>query len=192
MSLKAINKSYRALLEQAFWLTVVAHIKKYMRQMVPMLLAVVASNHGSATIGVAPFGGSSTLGWAANGGNATEVVNSNFSTQLSYYYIFNFSVSFDKHFNYYLPLHVILISYIIIILIWHIFFPEIYSKVVQNAVVQACPAVVHFGGFRLGEVHQEILRLVNVSTDVQRMHVLPPQTKYFKIHYKKKVDKKLL
>ena len=54
--------------------------------------------------------------------------------------------------------------------------------------VQAAPSVVHFGGFQLGHVREKMLRLVNVSTEVQRMHVLPPQTKYFKIKYSKEVS----
>ena len=44
MSLKAINESYRAFSDKF-----VAHIKKYMRQMVATVLAGVASFRGSGT-----------------------------------------------------------------------------------------------------------------------------------------------
>ena len=65
MALKAINESYRALLVQALWSTVVAHIKIYTRQMMATLLAGLASNRGNATIGVAAFGGNATIGVSA-------------------------------------------------------------------------------------------------------------------------------
>ncbi len=65
---------------------------------------------------------------------------------------------------------------------------EIFSKVAQNAVIQAQPSVLHFGGFEPGQKVKKVLRLVNVSTEVQRMHVIPPQTKFFYIHYKKGVS----
>ena len=61
MSLKAINESYRALLAQALQSTVVAHINKYMSQMMSMLLAGASSNCGNATIRVAAFRGSATI-----------------------------------------------------------------------------------------------------------------------------------
>ena len=67
------------------------------------------------------------------------------------------------------------------------FVSEIYSKIAQNSIVQATPAVVHFAGFDLGKPQRQILQLGNVSTDVQRMHIIPPQTKYFDIKYKKGV-----
>ena len=55
MSLKAIDESYGALLARTMRSTVVAHIKKYKRQMMAMLLAGVASNRGKATIGSSGF-----------------------------------------------------------------------------------------------------------------------------------------
>ena len=50
MSLKAINESYRTLLARALRSTVAVHIKKYMRQVMAMLLAGVTSNGGNAII----------------------------------------------------------------------------------------------------------------------------------------------
>ncbi|XP_071157794.1 cilia- and flagella-associated protein 221-like isoform X2 [Mytilus edulis] len=67
----------------------------------------------------------------------------------------------------------------------HLLETKIYSKVAQNAMVIAKPAVVHFGGFEADKKHVQKLSIVNASTDVIRMHIIPPQTKYFYIKYKK-------
>lgn len=67
-------------------------------------------------------------------------------------------------------------------------FSEIYSKLVKNATVQAKPAAIHFTGFQVGKVSKQPLHLANVSTEVQRMHIIPPQTQYFKIKYTKGVS----
>ena len=69
-----------------------------------------------------------------------------------------------------------------------LFITEIYAKVAQNSVVQARPAVIHFGGFELNKTQEVKLELANISGDVQRMHIIPPQTKYFYIKYKKNVS----
>lgn len=53
--------------------------------------------------------------------------------------------------------------------------------------VLARPAVIHFGGFEADKKHVQKLSIVNASTDVIRMHIIPPQTKYFYIKYKKSV-----
>ena len=66
MSLKAINESYRALLARALRSTVVAHIRKSMRQMMAMLLVAVLLS-----------------GWASNDGIATERVKRD---QFFYFY----------------------------------------------------------------------------------------------------------
>lgn len=71
---------------------------------------------------------------------------------------------------------------------FHLLLSETFSKIGRNAVIQAKPAAVHFGGFRVNERHMKHLTIINASTNVVRMHVIPPQTKYFKIHYKKRVS----
>ena len=67
-------------------------------------------------------------------------------------------------------------------------FPEIYSKIGQNDIVQARPSVVHFAGFEVNKTHTQKLFLINVATEVHRMDVIPPQTKYFYIKYMKQVN----
>lgn len=67
-------------------------------------------------------------------------------------------------------------------------FAEIYTKIAQNSMVLAKPSVIHFGGFEVDKKHTMALSIVNVSTEVIRMHVIPPQTKYFYIKYTKNVS----
>lgn len=43
-----------------------------------------------------------------------------------------------------------------------------------------------FAGFELNKTHTLKVRILNVSPSPQRIHVLPPSTKYFKIRYHKK------
>ncbi|KAK3588715.1 hypothetical protein CHS0354_026034 [Potamilus streckersoni] len=67
----------------------------------------------------------------------------------------------------------------------HLLETKIYTQVTQNAMVQAKPAVIHFGGFEVEKKQTASLSIVNVSTEVIRMHIIPPQTKYFNIKYQK-------
>ena len=56
-----------------------------------------------------------------------------------------------------------------------------YSKVGGNDAIASLPSVMHFGGFMLGKVHRQTLRLLNKSRKVQRLHVINPTTKYFRV-----------
>lgn len=67
----------------------------------------------------------------------------------------------------------------------HLLETKIYSTVAQNSMVLAKPAVIHFGGYELHKKHVQSLSIVNASTEVIRMHIIPPQTKYFYLKYKK-------
>lgn len=67
----------------------------------------------------------------------------------------------------------------------HVLETKIYTKIAQNSMVLAKPSVIHFGGFEVDKKHTMSLSIVNVSTEVIRMHVIPPQTKYFYIKYTK-------
>ncbi|NWX20590.1 PCDP1 protein, partial [Aegotheles bennettii] len=67
----------------------------------------------------------------------------------------------------------------------HLLETKIYSELQRSKVVQAEPAVLHYGGYEVGKHHQQTLKLVNISGDIINLHIIPPQTKYFQIKYNK-------
>ncbi|XP_071958358.1 cilia- and flagella-associated protein 221-like [Antedon mediterranea] len=67
----------------------------------------------------------------------------------------------------------------------HLLDTKIFHKISQNELIQARPASIHFAGFAPGKLHKLTLTLGNVSTEVVKMHIIPPTTKYFKIWYTK-------
>lgn len=75
--------------------------------------------------------------------------------------------------------------------IFYMIFLEIYAKLQRNDVFEVSPVEVHFSGFEINNEEQkrytQILKVINISGQVQRMIVIPPQTKFFTIHYVKQV-----
>ncbi|XP_053926680.1 cilia- and flagella-associated protein 221 isoform X2 [Cuculus canorus] len=67
----------------------------------------------------------------------------------------------------------------------HLLESKIYSEHQRSKVIQAEPAVLHYGGYEIGKHHQQTLKLINISGDVANLHIIPPQTKYFQIKYNK-------
>ncbi|NWI79746.1 PCDP1 protein, partial [Dryoscopus gambensis] len=67
----------------------------------------------------------------------------------------------------------------------HLVESKIYSELQRSRVVQAEPAVLHYGGYEVGKHHQQMLRLINISTSALNLHIIPPQTMYFRIKYNK-------
>jgi hypothetical protein len=73
---------------------------------------------------------------------------------------------------------------------------EIYAKLQRNEYFEVAPAEVHFAGFEVlssqqdgeSKKYTQILRIINISGQVQRMTVLPPFTKHFQIFYVKQVE----
>ncbi|KAL3159192.1 hypothetical protein ABBQ32_011175 [Trebouxia sp. C0010 RCD-2024] len=63
---------------------------------------------------------------------------------------------------------------------------KIYATIGHNACLEARPAVVHFGGFTLGMVHEQRIRLCNTSSSSAGMHIVLPTTTYFKASCEKK------
>ncbi|CAI8001630.1 Cilia- and flagella-associated protein 221 [Geodia barretti] len=56
----------------------------------------------------------------------------------------------------------------------------------SSGVLQTKPSVLHFSGYRVGHTHKQTLRVINASKDNQHMHIIPPSTPHFSIHYTKK------
>ena len=63
---------------------------------------------------------------------------------------------------------------------------NVYDFVGSNGIFQASPSVCKFAGFETGKTHTLKVRLINNSPAPQRIHILPPQTPFFKIKYNKK------
>lgn len=67
----------------------------------------------------------------------------------------------------------------------HLLETKLYSKLGKNALVHVTPELINFDGFEVNQKHVKKLVILNASSDVLRMHLIPPQTKYFNIKYKK-------
>ncbi|KAA8579571.1 hypothetical protein FQN60_006664 [Etheostoma spectabile] len=68
----------------------------------------------------------------------------------------------------------------------HLLESKIYAKLKTNSLIQAEPPVLHFSGFELGNDYVKSLKLINISTEVINIHVIPTQTKHFQTTYTKK------
>ncbi|KTG33837.1 hypothetical protein cypCar_00016727 [Cyprinus carpio] len=68
----------------------------------------------------------------------------------------------------------------------HLLETKVFAKLKSNGVVQAEPLELHFSGFEVGKDYRKNLKLVNVSSEVLSVHILPPLTKHFQIKYTKK------
>ncbi|TRZ19847.1 hypothetical protein HGM15179_007274 [Zosterops borbonicus] len=67
----------------------------------------------------------------------------------------------------------------------HLLESKIYSERQRSRIVQAEPAVLHYGGYEVGKHHKQMLKLINISTNTVSFHIIPPQTVYFQIKYNK-------
>ncbi|XP_068102426.1 cilia- and flagella-associated protein 221 [Hyperolius riggenbachi] len=67
----------------------------------------------------------------------------------------------------------------------HLLESKVYSKLGRNGSVETEPAAVHYAGYEIGKSHRQLLKLVNLSPDVTTVHIIPPQSQYFSISYKK-------
>ncbi|KAM3857076.1 cilia- and flagella-associated protein 221 [Diretmus argenteus] len=68
----------------------------------------------------------------------------------------------------------------------HLLESKIYAKLKSNSLIQAEPSVLHFSGFELGKDYLKILKLINISSEVMHVHIIPTQTKHFQTTYTKK------
>lgn len=63
---------------------------------------------------------------------------------------------------------------------------QVFSKLQRNKFFEIQPSVVYYGGFLLDHVHEQVVHVVNISSVTKRLHVLPCDTPFFKVHLKKK------
>ncbi|KAM8722681.1 cilia- and flagella-associated protein 221 [Acanthopagrus schlegelii] len=68
----------------------------------------------------------------------------------------------------------------------HLLESKIYAKLKSNSLIQAEPPELHFSGFELEKDYIKILKLINVSSEVMNIHIIPTQTKHFQTSYTKK------
>ncbi|OQR98962.1 hypothetical protein ACHHYP_07417 [Achlya hypogyna] len=61
-----------------------------------------------------------------------------------------------------------------------------FALVSCNAVLEAVPQVVHFGGFQLHSGHTQKVRILNKSTRTTRLHLLVPTEPPFHVTYERK------
>uniref|UniRef100_W5KPP9 Cilia and flagella associated protein 221 n=1 Tax=Astyanax mexicanus TaxID=7994 RepID=W5KPP9_ASTMX len=68
----------------------------------------------------------------------------------------------------------------------HLLPTRVYVKFRSNNKVEVDPLELHFRGFEVGRNYKKVLKLINISSDVLDVHILPTQTKYFHTEYTKK------
>ncbi|XP_062384324.1 cilia- and flagella-associated protein 221 [Sardina pilchardus] len=67
----------------------------------------------------------------------------------------------------------------------HLLETKIFTKLKNNSLIQAEPSEVHFSGFELGKDYKQVLKVINISSEVIDIHIIPTQTKYFQTAYTK-------
>ncbi|KAK2856878.1 hypothetical protein Q5P01_005613 [Channa striata] len=68
----------------------------------------------------------------------------------------------------------------------HLIESKIYAKLKSNSLIEAEPPELHFSGFELRKDYLKMLKLINISSDVMNIHIIPTQTKHFQTSYSKK------
>uniref|UniRef100_A0A3P8T2G8 Cilia and flagella associated protein 221 n=1 Tax=Amphiprion percula TaxID=161767 RepID=A0A3P8T2G8_AMPPE len=68
----------------------------------------------------------------------------------------------------------------------HLLESKIYAKLKSNNLIEAEPSVLHFSGFELGKDYIKTVKLINISSEVMNIHLIPTQTKHFQTTYTKK------
>ncbi|XP_061666621.1 cilia- and flagella-associated protein 221 isoform X4 [Syngnathoides biaculeatus] len=71
----------------------------------------------------------------------------------------------------------------------HLLESKIYVKEKSNGLIQVDPSELHFSGFKLEKDYVKSVvskRLINISSRVLNIHIIPTQTKHFRTNYAKK------
>ncbi|CAF1304524.1 unnamed protein product [Adineta ricciae] len=67
----------------------------------------------------------------------------------------------------------------------HLLNSKLFVKLKRNKLVEVTPHEIHFDGFELNQIQTRELHILNRSPEVLRVDILPPQTSFFQIDYKK-------
>ena len=62
---------------------------------------------------------------------------------------------------------------------------ELFVKLKRNKLVEVTPHEVHFDSFEINQTQTRDLHILNRSSEVLRVDIIPPQTSFFQIDYKK-------
>ncbi|XP_077368569.1 cilia- and flagella-associated protein 221 isoform X2 [Festucalex cinctus] len=68
----------------------------------------------------------------------------------------------------------------------HLLESKIYVKEKSNGLIQVDPSELHFSGFKLEKDYVKSVKLINISSRVLNIHIIPTQTKHFRTNYAKK------
>jgi len=68
----------------------------------------------------------------------------------------------------------------------HVIDTNSFNRLEKNSVAKVTPSIIHFKGFTPGKEEKRILKICNISSGVEIIHIIPPQTSHFKIKYEKK------
>jgi len=63
---------------------------------------------------------------------------------------------------------------------------QIFRRIGKNNLIKIVPEKILFTGFQPNQPMDKIVKILNISSQRQRFHILPPQSEFFKIDYKKK------
>ncbi|KAL3317148.1 hypothetical protein Ciccas_004202 [Cichlidogyrus casuarinus] len=67
----------------------------------------------------------------------------------------------------------------------HLLLSQSFRTVGKTAFVHASPSELYFAGFALNTIYERRIKLINVSPSVTNMHILEPDSPFFRISYKK-------
>ncbi|TNN56071.1 Cilia- and flagella-associated protein 221 [Liparis tanakae] len=68
----------------------------------------------------------------------------------------------------------------------HLLESKIYAKLKSHSLIHAEPPELHFSGFELRKDYIKYLKLINISSEVVNIHIIPTQTEHFQTTYTKK------
>ncbi|CAF0830722.1 unnamed protein product [Rotaria sordida] len=67
----------------------------------------------------------------------------------------------------------------------HLLQSKLFVKLKRNKLVEVTPHEIHFDGFEVNQIQTRELHILNRSSEVLRVDIIPPQTSVFQIDYKK-------